>query len=66
MFLTTVKELPATLVMRPAGWDTLATELWDLTNEGYLAAAAWRALAILGLGVLPMLVLVSWSERRRA
>jgi iron(III) transport system permease protein len=65
VFLTTVKELPATLVMRPAGFDTLATELWDLTNEGYLGEAAWRALALLALGVVPMLVLVAWTERRR-
>jgi iron(III) transport system permease protein len=63
VFLTTLKELPATLVMRPAGWDTLATELWDLTNEGYHGEAAWRALLILGLGVLPMLVILLVSRR---
>ncbi len=64
VFLTTLKELPATLVMRPSGWDTLATELWDLTNEGYHGEAAWRALLILGLGVLPMLVILSRSHTR--
>lgn len=65
VFLTTVKELPATLVMRPAGFDTLATELWDLTNEGFMGEAAWRALAIIALGVVPMVVLVVWTERRK-
>jgi iron(III) transport system permease protein len=64
VFLTTLKELPATLVMRPSGWDTLATELWDLTNEGYHGEAAWRALLILALGVLPMLVIL--LSRREA
>ena len=42
VFLTTVKELPATLIMRPTGFDTLATELWDLTNEGFFGEAAVR------------------------
>jgi iron(III) transport system permease protein len=63
VFLTTLKELPATLVMRPSGWDTLATELWDLTNEGYHGEAAWRALWILALGVLPMLVILARTAR---
>ncbi len=65
VFLTTVKELPATLVMRPTGWDTLATELWDLTNEGFFGEAAWRALALLGVGVVPMVILWLWTERGR-
>jgi iron(III) transport system permease protein len=59
VFLTTVKELPATLVMRPTGWDTLATELWDLTNEGYLGEASSRALALVVLGVLPMALIAA-------
>lgn len=66
VFLTTVKELPATLVMRPAGWDTLATELWDLTNEGYYGEAALRALALFVLGVLPMLFITLARQRRRS
>lgn len=66
VFLTAAKELPATLLMRPTGYDTLATELWDLTNEGFFGEAATRALAILGIGVLPMIILVAWTERRRA
>ncbi len=64
VFLTTLKELPATLVMRPAGWDTLATELWDLTNEGYYGEAASRAIALIVLGVLPMVFIVARRHRR--
>jgi iron(III) transport system permease protein len=64
VFLTTLKELPATLVMRPTGWDTLATELWDLTNEGYYGEAASRALAIIVLGVLPMVFIVARRRKK--
>lgn len=66
VFLTTLKELPATLVMRPTGWDTLATELWDMTNEGYYGEAATRALALIVLGVLPMVFIVARRHRRAA
>ncbi len=66
VFLTAAKELPATLLMRPTGYDTLATELWDLTNEGYFGEAATRSLAIIAVGVVPMVLLVVWTERRRA
>ncbi len=64
VFLTTLKELPATLVMRPPNWDTLATELWDLTNEGYYGEAASRSLLLLLLGVLPMVIVLYRRERR--
>jgi iron(III) transport system permease protein len=64
VFLTTLKELPATLVMRPAGWDTLATELWDLTNEGYYGEAAMRALMLLALAVVPMVIILFRRQRR--
>lgn len=64
VFLTTLKELPATLVMRPTGWETLATELWGLTDEGYYGEAATRAIAIVVLGVLPMVFIVARRHRR--
>ena len=64
VFLTTLKELPATLVMRPPNWDTLATELWDLTNEGYYGDAASPSLLLLLLSVLPMLIVLYRRERR--
>lgn len=66
VFLTAAKELPATLLMRPTGYDTLATELWDLTNEGFFGEAAVRALAIVAIGIIPMVLLVAWTERKKA
>lgn len=48
VFLTCMKELPATLLLRPTGMDTLATELWTYTTvAAYAAAAPYAALLIL-------------------
>ena len=66
VMLSTMKELPATLLLAPIGFDTLATELWDLTNEGFFGEAATRALVLLAIGVIPMMMLVAWTERRRS
>jgi len=48
VFLTCMKELPATLLLRPTGMQTLATELWDETSTAsYAAAAPYAALLVL-------------------
>ncbi|WP_218037121.1 ABC transporter permease [Streptomyces spinoverrucosus] len=48
VFLTCMKELPATLLLRPTGMDTLATELWSRTSvSAYAAAAPYAALLVL-------------------
>jgi iron(III) transport system permease protein len=48
VFLTCMKELPATLLLRPTGVDTLATELWTHTTvAAYAAAAPYAALLVL-------------------
>ncbi|WP_426570246.1 ABC transporter permease [Streptomyces canus] len=48
VFLTCMKELPATLLLRPTGVDTLATELWSQTSvSAYAAAAPYAALLVL-------------------
>ena len=47
VFLTCMKELPATLLLRPTGMDTLATELWTHTSvAAYAAAAPYAALLV--------------------
>ena len=47
VFLTCMKELPATLLLRPTGMDTLATELWTHTTvAAYAAAAPYAALLV--------------------
>lgn len=62
VFLTCMKELPATLLLRPTGLDTLATELWSQTEIGrYGGAAPYAALLVL-LAALPTFLL---TMRRR-
>lgn len=58
VFLTVLKELPATLLLAPTGFETLATRVWSATSEAFFARAALPALLIIALGVVP-LVLVS-------
>lgn len=56
-----VKELPATLMLRPFGWDTLAVRAYAYTAEGLWAQAAWPALWLCLVGLLP----VWWLVRER-
>jgi len=62
VFLSAMKELPLAVLLRPAGYDTLAFNLWDLTAEGLYAEAAPFALVILALGVA-FVALVMLSEK---
>lgn len=57
VFLTCAKELPATLLLRPTGVDTLATELWTKTEIGAYAAAAPYAAVLLVVAAIPAVVL---------
>lgn len=50
VFLSVVKELPATLLLSPIGLRTLATQIWALTEDAYFAAAAPPILILLLLG----------------
>jgi iron(III) transport system permease protein len=55
--LTCMKELPATLLLRPTGMDTLATELWSHTAVAEYAAAAPYAALLVALAALPTWIL---------
>jgi iron(III) transport system permease protein len=57
VFVDVMKELPATLVMRPFNFDTLATQTYTLAADERLAEAAVPALAIVCVGLLPLVVL---------
>jgi len=59
VFLTAMKELPATLILRPAGADTLAVRVWTGASEGFYAQAAVPALLLVaasGLVLWPLRV----------
>jgi iron(III) transport system permease protein len=58
VFLTTMKELPATLLLAPLGFDTLATSIWTATSEAFFARAAAPALLLVLFSALPMYLLV--------
>jgi iron(III) transport system permease protein len=55
VFLTCMKELPATLLLRPTETQTLATELWTRTDVGQYAAAAPYAALLIALAAVPTL-----------
>lgn len=57
VFLTCMKELPATLLLRPTGMDTLATELWTATGIGRYGEAAPYAALLVVLAALPTFLL---------
>lgn len=58
VFLTCMKELPATLVLRPTGFETLATEIWNQTAVANYDEAALPALALVAISAVPLWLLV--------
>lgn len=64
VFLTIAKELPATLLLAPAGFSTLATRVWGATSEGLFARAAPAALALVLLSSLPLALMAFRKEER--
>jgi iron(III) transport system permease protein len=63
VFVDVMKELPATLVLRPFNFDTLATRTYTLAQDERLAEAALPSLAIVAVGVLPLLILARAVRR---
>jgi len=58
VFLTAMKELPATLILRPTGFDTLATRVWQAAAEGIYSQAALPSLILLILSAIPVYWLI--------
>ena len=63
VFVDVLKEMPATLLMRPFGWDTLAVRIFEMTSEGEWARAALPALSVVLVGLLPVIILIRRSAR---
>ncbi|MEX1142903.1 MAG: iron ABC transporter permease [Thermoleophilaceae bacterium] len=66
VFTEVMKELPATLLLRPLGGDTLAIAVWQATTESLYETAALPALMIVLVGLLPVGVLIRLSRRAAA
>lgn len=59
VFVDVVKELPATLILRPFNFETLATRAYRLASDERIAEASTAALLILLVGLIPTLVLAA-------
>ncbi len=57
VFLSVLKELPATLLLRPNGFETLAIRIWSATGEGFYTRASVASLALLLVAIVPLLAL---------
>ncbi|WP_052726380.1 ABC transporter permease [Devosia epidermidihirudinis] len=65
VFVEIVKELPATLLLRPLGVDTLATLVYMRANVGLFAQAALPALFIVLAGLIPVILATRLGDRRK-
>lgn len=65
VFVDVMKELPATLILRPFNFNTLAVRAFEYASDEQLRAAAPAALAILAAGLLPVILLSRSIARSR-
>jgi len=65
VFLTTIKELPATLILSPAGFHTLALRVWNASTEARYGEAAAPALILVAISAVALVAFrLGTSERR--
>lgn len=57
VFISVLKELPATLLLRPNEFETLAVRIWSATGEGFYTRASVASLALLAVSIVPLLVM---------
>jgi iron(III) transport system permease protein len=57
IFLSAMKELPATLMLRPTGFETLATQMWRYTSISQFSEAAPYALLLVVIAAIPTFLL---------
>jgi iron(III) transport system permease protein len=66
VFVDVMKEMPATLLLRPLNLDTLAIAVWQRTAESLWEEAAVPALALVLAGLIPVVLLLRTSGPSRA
>jgi iron(III) transport system permease protein len=64
VFVDVMKELSATVIIRPFNFDTLAVHVYNLAADERLAEASGSALAIVLVGLIPVIIL-NWQMERR-
>ncbi len=65
VFVDVMKELPATLILRPFNFDTLASLAYTQASLGQIEQAALPALVIIAVGLLPITILLRQIEKIR-
>lgn len=65
VFVDVLKELPATLILRPFNFNTLAIRTYELANQERLAEASSSALMIVVAGIIPVIILSQTISRSR-
>ena len=65
VFVDVMKELPATLIMRPFNYDTLAVQAYRLASDERLEGAAVPSLVIVAIGLLPVVLICRQVGRQR-
>ncbi|MYC32809.1 MAG: iron ABC transporter permease [Chloroflexi bacterium] len=63
VFLLTMKELPATLILSPIGFTTLASSIWAAAEEAFFARAAAPALLLVVVSSVPLALITMREER---
>ena len=58
-----MKEMPATLLLRPFGWDTLAVRIYGLSSEGLWERAALPSVTLVAVGLIPVFLLAARGRR---
>jgi len=59
VFLSAMKELAATILLRPNGFETLAIRIWSSTSEGYLTRASAAGLVLLVVSIVPLFLVMN-------
>lgn len=59
VFLSAMKELPATILVRPNGFETLAIRIWSSTSEGFLTRASAAGLVLLVVSIVPLFLVMT-------
>lgn len=57
-----MKEMPATLLLRPFGWETLAVRVYEMTSEGEWERAALPALTLVLVSIVPVVLIIRRSR----
>jgi iron(III) transport system permease protein len=66
VFLESMRELPATLLLAPTGLETLTTELWRVYEAGYFGRAAVPGLLLIGVSALALVLMLAGENRARS